>query len=168
MIGVAQIQLAHIVLAIELRIFESCVQPSRRALNFRMNKALKCILIIAVIALVAFCWMTFAVSSIFDVGNGKFYSKQDLINNYKGKQISLYELKDFYNKLVPNDKIVEIEFESNKKIARLAVTNLKSTSQNFSDKYFCDWDLSINSYKVDSILQRLDWTKATLAEIKFI
>ena len=131
-----------------------------------MTKTLKWILVIAVIVIIAFVGLAFMVGSIFDVGNGKFYTKQDLIDNYKNKQASLYELKDFYNKLVPDDKIVEIEFESNQKIARLAVTNLNSTSQNFSEKYFCEWDLNINSYKVDSILQGLSWTKSTLADIK--
>jgi hypothetical protein len=119
--------------------------------------------------IVAICFVglqVVAISSMFDVGNGNFYSKEDLIANYKSKTNELYQLKDFYNGLVPKDKIVEIEFENNKKIARLAVTNLNSTSKNYSERYFCAWDLPVNSYEVDSVLQRLGWTKETIMQLK--
>ena len=131
-----------------------------------MSKTLKWIIIISIVGLSVFIGFAYVVGSIFDVGDGKFYSKDDLIKNYKNKQTSIYQLKDFYNNLVPNDKIVEIEFSSDKEIARLAVTNLKSTSHNFNDQYFCDWNLDTNSYKVDSIIRSLGWTQTTLTNIK--
>ncbi len=103
---------------------------------------------------------------VLDSGNGKSYSKADLINNYQSKQSELYQLKDFYNNIVPIDKVVEIEFASDKEIARLAVTNLISTSKNYEEQYFCDWNLKIQSDKVDSILSNLGWTQTTLSNVK--
>jgi hypothetical protein len=132
-----------------------------------MSKTFKWVLIISIIGLVCFVGLqVIAVSSMFDVGDGKFYTKEDLINNYKHRTNELYQLKDFYNGVVPKDKVVEIEFEGEKKIARLAVTNLNSTSKIYSDQYFCGWGLPLTSYRVDSILQKLGWTQATLRQLK--
>jgi hypothetical protein len=131
-----------------------------------MNKVLKWIIILVIVGLLLFLGLAFAFSSIFDIGEGKFYSKRDLINNYKNNKTSLYQLKDFYNKVVPDGKVVEIEFASDRKIARLSVTNLPNTSNIYHEQYFCDWNLNIHSYKVDSIIQSLGWTQTTLTTIK--
>jgi len=133
-----------------------------------MNRLLKWILITVAAGLILFLALDYYVASTFRFDDNKFYSKQDLVNNYNNKQVNINQLKDFYNKLVPSDKIVEIEFENDKVIARLAVTNLNSKSQNYSDQYFCDWGLKINSHKVDSIITSLGWTKTTLIEIKLL
>lgn len=133
-----------------------------------MSKDLKWIIIIFGGGLLLLIALVLAFSFfIFDFGNGKRYSKEDLINNYQIKGIELYQLKDFYNKLVPGDKVVEIEFTSNKEIARLAVTNLNSISKHDEKQYFCEWNLDIQSDKVDSIISALGWTQTTLSNIKF-
>jgi len=131
-----------------------------------VSKLLKYTLVVVPAGLALFLLLDYYVGYSFRFDAGKVYSKQDLISNYKNKQITINQLKTFYNALVPSDKIVDIEFENNKVIARLAVTNLGSKSQNYSDQYFCDWDLKINSPKVDSIIKSLGWTKTTLTEIK--
>ena len=131
-----------------------------------MNKFLKWTLVVTVAGLILFVVIDYYVGSSFGFDDGNFYSKQDLIDNYNNNQSSINQLKDFYNKLVPADKIVEIEFKDNKVIDRLAVTNLASKSKNYSDQYFCEWDLKVNSLKVDSIITSLGWTKGTLTEIK--
>ncbi|MFT3911439.1 MAG: hypothetical protein QM737_18595 [Ferruginibacter sp.] len=131
-----------------------------------MNKSLKYILVVIIIAIVLFCGYVYYIFSSFSFGSDKVYSKKELIDNYKKRSDILYSLKNYYNRLVPSDKIVEIEFENDKEIARLAVTNLKPSSSNYSDQYFCDWNLGIHSKQVDSVIQSLKWKRETLTEIK--
>jgi hypothetical protein len=132
-----------------------------------MDKSLKWFLICTIGVLIIYSVVSsLAVSSMFDVSNGKVYSKEDLINNYKIKKSNIDSLKDYYNKLVPPDRILEIEFESEKVITRLALTNLKTDTLNNRDNYVCVFDLDVNSKKVDSIIESIGWTHQTLAEIK--
>ncbi len=131
-----------------------------------MNKTTKWILIGIASGFVLFIGLSYYAFSSFNFGDEKFYSKQDLINNYNEKKRSIYELKDFFNSIVPKNRIVEIEFKDKNELGRLAVTNLNPKSSSFSDSYFCDWNLKTNLPKVDSIITSLGWTQKKLAEIK--
>lgn len=133
-----------------------------------MDKSLKWFLVCTIgILIIYFVVSSIAIGSIFDVGNGKVYSKEDLINNYRNKKSKIDSLRNYFNKLVPTNKVIEIEFESDKEISRLALTSLKAGSLNSSDNYVCVYDLDVNSKEVDSIIKSIGWTQQTLAEIKF-
>jgi hypothetical protein len=133
-----------------------------------MNKKLKwALIIISGSILIIFFLLVYMTGNVFSFNDdGPLYSKQDLINNYIQKQQNIYKLRDYYNKLIPANKIVDIEFKSNKELGRLFIQNLNDTSTNNNYKYFEDWDLDINSPKVDSILHALNWSTKTLNEIK--
>ena len=131
-----------------------------------MSKKKIFILLIGFIGLGIYFFHLYAITSIFDFGDEKTYSKDDLINNYKNNKVNINALTDYFNKVVPVDRIVEIEFKNDKEIDRLAVTKLSTKSPNYSDQYFCEWNLNIKSIKVDSIIKSFGWTLQTLAEVK--
>jgi hypothetical protein len=102
-------------------------------------------------------WVFLAVSS-FSFGDGKLYTKQDLINHYKAKAHEIQELKRYINSTVPLGKVVDIEFEGDDKLAIFHVEE--------NGGYDSNWGLGLNSLKVDTLLQRLNWTKENLHVLK--
>ena len=123
-----------------------------------MNKTLKWILIIVGSGLLIFVGYVFFVFSTFSFDDGKYYSKQDLIDNYKQKTQQIIEVKQYINSVVPSDKIVDIEFDGNKKFFIFHVVD--------NGTYDSNWDLKLNSAKVDTLLNKLSWTKQTLKTLK--
>lgn len=102
-------------------------------------------------------YMFFAVSA-FSFGDGKFYTKQDLINHYKAKTREIQEVKRYINTIVPSGKEVDIEFEGDDKLAIFHVEE--------NGAYDSNWDLKFNSAKVDTLLQKLNWTKENIRVLK--
>lgn len=123
-----------------------------------MKKTLKWILIIVCSGLLLFFGFLFYSFSTFSFDDGKYYSKQDLINNYKQKSIQITALKTYANIIMPIDKSVEIEFDGSKKLSIFHIISKGNYDQN--------WDLEINSTKLDTLLTALNWTKETLKTLK--
>jgi hypothetical protein len=124
-----------------------------------MNKALlKYILIAIGVLLLLFGGYVYMIASAFDFGDGKFYSKQDLINHYKAKTQEIQELKRYINSIVPPGKVIDIEFEGEDKLAIFHVED--------NGIYDSNWDLGLSSSKVDTLLQKLNWTKENLQVLK--
>ncbi len=123
-----------------------------------MNKTLKWILIIVGSGLLIFVGYVFFVFSTFSFDDGKYYSKQDLIDNYNHKTQQIIEVKQYINSVVPPGKTVDIEFEGNKKFFIFHVVD--------NGTYDSNWDLKLNSAKVDTLLNKLSWTKKTLTTLK--
>lgn len=130
-----------------------------------MNKILKWILIVLGIcilfAIVYFLWFLSAFGA-FD----KVYSPDDLKVSFKKKQVEIYELKHYFNKIVPNNRFVEIEFSSDHKLYRFGIEELVSTSGDVTEPMFLEWNLSTETSKMDSLLKSLGWSRETLAELK--
>lgn len=123
-----------------------------------MNKTLKWILIAVGSGLLIFMGYLFFVFSAFSFGDGKYYSKQDLVDNYIAKTKQINELSAYINSITPPNKQVDIEFDGNKRLFIFHVAENGSRDSN--------WDLKINSSKVDTLLQKLHWTKQTLTTLK--
>jgi len=123
-----------------------------------MNKTLKWILIAVSSVLLIFLGYVFFAFATLGFDDGKFYSKQDLINNYNNKTQQLNDLKHYVNSLVPADKSVDIEFDGNKRLFIFHVVD--------NGTYESNWDLKINSPKVDTLLKKLGWTKQILNTLK--
>lgn len=125
-----------------------------------MNKTVKWILIIVgsgvllFVGYILFVALTFSFS--FD--EGKHYTTQDLINNYNSKSTQILELKQYINSIVPSEKSVDIEFDGNKRLAIFHVME--------NGTYNSNWDLKVNSKKVDTLLNMLGWTHQTLTTLK--
>lgn len=109
-------------------------------------------------------------------------SKEELIENFENKKNEIQTLKNEYFKLIPQNYIVEIEFEPESKI--LNVTEQftikifkRSTPENsnddnsaqINDKFELvsqNWNLKPSSKELNEILKTLNWTNNTLTEIK--
>lgn len=124
-----------------------------------MKKTLKWVLIIlssGLLLYIGFFIYSILTFSFYD--DGKFYSKQDLIDNYNQKSQQIADLKTYINKIVPANKSVDIEFDGNK---RLDIFHVIENST-----YDSNWDLKVSSKKVDTLLNKLGWTHQTLATLK--
>jgi hypothetical protein len=124
-----------------------------------MNKILKSILRIVGVGLLLYIgYFIYSILTFSFYDDGKFYSKQDLIDNYNQKKVQIGDLKDYINKIVPANKTVDIEFDGNKKFFIFHLVDHGS--------YDSNWDLKINSKKTDTLLTKLNWTKETLKTLK--
>lgn len=128
-----------------------------------MNHSLKTFLIIIgiiagvfltiVLGLVLITHFTFA--KIFD---GPFYSKKDLIENFEKRTPEIIEVKDYYKSILPEGASTMIEFDSKRE---LGIFHVRVDSV-----YQSNWNLKINSFRVDSLLNELNWTKQELYTLK--
>lgn len=100
------------------------------------------------------------------ITDGKFFSKADLIKNYNEKKTELNEAKNYYNKIVPSNQKVDIEFNSDEMIERLSIITTTMVGGVEAEGYFTEYNIPVNSRKMDSILKSFNWNTATLAQIK--
>ncbi len=123
-----------------------------------MKKKIKWVLLLLSCGLLLFFVYILYIFSTFSFDDGKHYSKQDLIDNYKQKIMQIADLKNYVKKIVPVNKSVDIEFDGNK---RLFIFHLVDNGN-----YDSNWDLKVNSSKADTLLRKLNWTRATLKTLK--
>ena len=112
-------------------------------------------------------------------------SKQELIDNFNMKEKEIFELKSFFNSIVPNEYSVYIEFNDNKEIDLWVFeTGIKNLYGN-SVPLFQEWNINPYNYKekmpitYDStqyyiprtkslilVKQKLNWTDSSFKQIK--
>jgi hypothetical protein len=130
------------------------------------KKIIKWILIIVGLGLFLFIgfmiYVSMAFSGVFDT----FHTKQELIDNYNKRQTQILELKSYFNSIVPKDKQVEIEFESDSKLFRFGVSPIDTKTGRIIYPIFLEWNLKTSSDKVDSVIKSLGWTQQTLNYLK--
>jgi hypothetical protein len=123
-----------------------------------MKKAYRWILLILAIGLLAYVgfWIytVFSFASEFD----QSYSQKDLIENYNAKSVEIKELKNYISRIVPSNKIVEIEFDDDNTLSIFHVT--------INGKQSTNWDLKSSSSITDTLLAKLGWTRAILWGLK--
>ena len=130
-----------------------------------MNKILKSILIVfGIFIVIGITWFVSLMSAfgIFD----KVYSTDDLKASFEDKKIEIYELKHYFNKIVPKNRFVEIEFSSDHELGRFGIKTLDSTAGAITGPMFLEWHLSPETAKMDSLIRPMGWSRATLAELK--
>jgi hypothetical protein len=84
-------------------------------------------------------------------------SKEDLIENYELKKNEIQEIKKFIDSKIPSKTYLSIEFKNN----QIEILHLKK-----NDIYENNWNIPINSKKIDSILSEIGWTKTDLKNLK--
>ena len=89
---------------------------------------------------------------------GPFYSKEDLVRNYKSNEKQINDVKNYMNSITPLNTEVDIEFDKGNRLAIFHVTQ-----NNLCD---CNWDLQMDSTKTDDLLRKLHWSQATLDTLK--
>ena len=123
-----------------------------------MNKTLKWILIVAGVGLLLYISFAIFLFSLFGIDDEKYYSKEDLINNYNQKRREISDLKLYINTVVSADKEVDIEFDDKGHFFNFHVTA--------DGNYETNWDVKLNSPKIDTLLKKLNWTRQTLKILK--
>lgn len=97
----------------------------------------------------------------------KDYSVTELKENFKKNKKQIYELKKFLNDNVPNNIEVRIEIEKDTILDLLEIDIKDTTSNNSSRISYSSSDIGKNNYKkINSILNKLAWTKETLKIIE--
>ncbi|WP_426277359.1 hypothetical protein ACN9MN_18155 [Chryseobacterium sp. S-02] len=105
-------------------------------------------------------------------------SKKELIENFKTKKTEILNLKSEYQKLVPKNFIVDIEFEpaskiltTNEKIT-IKIYIVKDEKKDSSQKndnlkvISQNWNLKPESKELEKVLKSIGWTDETLKAIK--
>jgi len=129
------------------------------------KKILKIILILSGIGLLFFTGYIIMIIYAFG-GFDKDYSVTDLKDNFENNKTKIYELKKYFNQIVPKDKFVEIEFEDDNTLSRFGISILDSTKTGFNKRLFLEWDIKTDNSRMDSIINSLGWTRETLKIIK--
>lgn len=130
-----------------------------------MNKILKWTLVaFGIFILFAIVWFVSLISAfgVFD----KVYTPDDLKASFEDKKVEIYELKHYFNKIVPKNRFVEIEFSGDKQLFRFGIKALDSTAGDITSPMFLEWDLSTETAKMDSLIKPMGWSRATLVELK--
>jgi hypothetical protein len=130
-----------------------------------LKNILKGILILFGVGLVIFIGYIVMLISAFG-GFDKDYSVTELKENFEAKKIEIYELKKYFNDIVPNNRFVEIEFENDNTLTRFGIKALDSTAGDPNGPMFLEWDLKTNTQRMDSIIKPLGWTRETLKKLK--
>lgn len=95
-----------------------------------------------------------------------FYTKEDLIKNYRKNEHEILGLKKYFSSIVPADKKVEIEFENDNQLFRFGVYPMDPKTKWINYPIFLEWNLDVHSKKVDSVLKSMKWNLETLRNIK--
>lgn len=111
-------------------------------------------------------------------------SKKKLIENFENKNTEIQKLKTEYQKLVPENYIVYIEFEPESKILTtteeitIKIYKLKDKNEKENENLEViqrndglkvisqNWNLKPNSEELEKILKSIGWTNQTLSKIK--
>lgn len=126
-----------------------------------LNKFLTVLFILFLVTLLAVA--TWIVISLYAFGAfDKDYSLTELKSNFEKHRKEIYELRTFFEEIVPEDKLVEIEFKNNQTLSRFGIYERDSLYK----KTFLEWDVEINTERTDSIIHSLGWTKETLKLLK--
>ncbi|MDD3281460.1 MAG: hypothetical protein PHC83_07800 [Bacteroidales bacterium] len=122
-------------------------------------------LILCGIGLVIFIGYILMIVSAFG-GFDKDYSVSDLIDNFEKNKTEIYELKRYFNEIVPKNRFVEIEFSDDNTLGRFGIKALDTTAGDPNGPMFLEWDLKINTQRLDSIIKPMGWTRETLKTLK--
>ncbi|WP_161889444.1 hypothetical protein [Pontibacter russatus] len=125
------------------------------AATLKMNLVLKVFLILLIILFIAVGGFFVFLYMAFD--SGPIYSKEDLIVNFEEKEKQILEAKNYFNSIVPKETFVQIEFED----GQLGIFHIKRNGV-----YDSNWNIYMDSKKVDSLLQVLHWSKSELKTLK--
>jgi hypothetical protein len=130
-----------------------------------VKKIIKAILILCGIGLVIFIGYFVVIISAFG-GFDKDYSVTELKENFEKNKIEIYELKKYFNEIVPKNRYVEIEFDNDNTLTRFGIKPLDKTAGDPNGPMFLEWDLQINTERMDSIIKPMGWTRETLKKLK--
>ena len=84
--------------------------------------------------------------------------------HFEKHQHEFEELINYYYQIIPEDKIVLIEFTNNSTLDRLQITDIDTITKSISPIFF-EWNIKVDNIP-DSILAELNWNKEILQTLK--
>jgi hypothetical protein len=123
------------------------------------------LLILSLIGLVIFIGYVLIVVFAFG-GLDKDYSVTELKENFESKRVEIYELKKYFNEIVPNNRLVQIEFDNDNTLSVFFIKALDKREGEPDEPMFLEWDLKTNTQRMDRIIKPLGWTRETLKKLK--
>jgi len=141
-------------------------QISGQQKNFMKFSIINTILIIAGVTVVGFIVYVIYLFYALNSFDGKNYTPEELVKSFNEKRKEIYEVKSYFNHIVPKYKVVAIEFTNDDEIGRLDIVPKDTGRGSDVTVQFEDWNLKIKSHKVDSLLKVLGWTNNTLSVLK--
>lgn len=124
-----------------------------------MNKILKALLVLFSIFILMIGGFLLFLHIVFDgIFTGPSYGKNDLIDNYEKRTDEILDAISYFKSILPNGSDVTIEFTNNNE---LNIFHVRVDSIHQSN-----WNLKINSTKVDSLLTELNWSTKELKKLK--
>jgi len=129
------------------------------------KKVIKVILILLGLLLLTFIGYFVLIAYVFN-GFEKDYSVTDLKNNFNEKKKEIYELKKYFNEIVPKNRFVEIEFDNDNTLFRFGIQVLDTTAGDPNGPMFLEWNLKTNTSRMDSIIKPLGWTREIFKILK--
>jgi len=130
-----------------------------------LKKILIGISILIGIGLIAYIGWWIMIISAFG-GFDKDYSVTELKENFEKNKSEIYELKNYFDEIVPKNRFVEIEFKNDNTLFRFGIEALDSTAGDPNGPMFLEWDLKTNTSRMDSIIRPMGWTIKTLKTLK--
>lgn len=106
----------------------------------------------------AYLIMLFAAFGSFD----EDYSVTELKEHVEANQSEIYELKRYFNEIVPKNRLIEIEFEDDHTLAILGIKALDSTAGDPYAPMFIGRDLILDN----TFIKQIGWTAETLKVLK--
>lgn len=132
-----------------------------------IKKVLKIVLAIGcfgIIVFVGYIVVIFYAMGAFDSD----YSVSELKESFNDKKSEIYELKKYFNTIVPAGRHVEIEFEDDDTLGRFGFSSLHSDPSGNYHRDFLEWNLQTDTKRMDSIINafRVDKANISYVEIK--
>jgi len=130
-----------------------------------LRKILRPILILLGISLLFFLGWWIVTTAAFG-GFDRDYSVADLREHFEERETDIYALKNYFNHIVPEHQLVDIEFETNETIERLGIQGLDSNTLVPNTSQILEWELKTNSAEAEHLMVALGWTSQTLDSLK--
>ena len=107
-------------------------------------------------------------------------SKQDLTENYDENKSKIIELKDYFNKIIPENYLVTIRYNASDNINLFVYQPVKNSENH--ELLFQQWDLDLDNYEpqpqteyekqyhgitnsLEILKEKLNWTDETFVEL---
>ena len=88
------------------------------------------------------------------------HDEKKIITHYDSHQNEFQELIDYFNEIVPSDKLINIEFESETKLFRLLISDVNTGSN-----AYVKWNVDIKNVP-NEIWASINWNELILKELK--
>ncbi|UHO37758.1 hypothetical protein H5J24_19330 [Chryseobacterium capnotolerans] len=129
-----------------------------------MSKISKYIFIglVGILGLIVIIGITFIVMITIAFGTfDKDYSVTELEEEYIENKAEIDDLIQYYYKIKPSDKMVDIEFKNDKVLERITITSLNDNQLTYQN-----WDINVSDVTKSKLKFELNWSEDEIKTLK--